>query len=153
MGKVIIENQEALKQLYLETNLTDISSVQSTVKEIKDNVFVTGKEKYLEVLNSVNISKISRAKKYDKILSFGGMKSMLLRNIGWIIAILLFLIILIAYPDVDDAPDLMYLLVWVGIGIQIYLYNLKSAWNKLTIDGCCGNQTWQALLKNLKLWY
>lgn len=135
MGNVIVENQEALKQLYMETNLLDFSSVQTAIKEINDNVFVTGKEKYLEALNCANASKITKARKYNKILAFGGYKSILLKNTGWIIAVLLFLIIMIAYQDVDNAPDLMYLLVWVGIGVQFYIYTLKNAWNKLTLNG------------------
>ena len=135
MGKVIIENQEALKALYLDTDLTDIASIQSAIKEIQESVFTTGKEKYLEALTAAKEGKIPRAIKYNKILSFGGYKAMILKNIGWIISALLVLIIMIAYPDLDDAPDLMYLLVWVGIGAQIYLYVLKSAWDKLTLSG------------------
>ncbi len=136
MNNGVITNAEELKKLYIETDLLDSLSIQATVKEIKENVYVDGKEKYIEALGNTTPSNLSKAIKYNSILAFGGYKTTIFKNIGWIFAALTMLIIMIAYPDwEDDAPDWTYLLVWVGLGIQIYTAVLKSAWRKLTLDG------------------
>lgn len=88
MSAGIIENAEELKSLYLQTDIANVAAVQSAVKEISENVYVAGKEKYLEALNSATPSNISKARKYNKMASAGGIKSLVSKNLGWIIMVI-----------------------------------------------------------------
>ena len=133
MSNGIIENAEELKNLYLETDITNIAAVQSTIKEISENVYVAGKEKYLEALNAAIPANLSKARLYNKMVSNTGIKSMILKNLGWIIMI--FFGIWMGIQDWGDDSTWQSLGFWVGVGIQVYISVLKSAWNKITLSG------------------
>lgn len=134
MSNGIIENANDLKNLYIETNLTDISSVQTTINEIKENVYVAGKEKYLLALNAADSATISKARKYNGILSSN--YASILKNLGWIMmAVFAILMGVVDSGFEDSITTWLSLGFWVGVGIQIYLSVLKGAWNKLTLSG------------------
>ena len=61
MSNGIIENAEELKSLYLQIDITNVAAVQSAVKEISENVYVAGKEKYLEALNAATPANIANS--------------------------------------------------------------------------------------------
>lgn len=131
MSNGIIENAEELKSLYLQTDITNVAAVQSAVKEISENVYVAGKEKYLEALNAATPANIAKAKRYNNAPTP-------MRYLGWGIMIIFFAIAMI-FDDSgifeESNVSWAYSGVWVGIGIQIYIAVLKSAWNKLTLSG------------------
>ncbi len=133
MSNGIIENANDLKNLYLQTDIADISALQSAVKEISENVYVAGKEKYLEALHSATPSSISKARRYQKLMANDDIKSIVLKNLGWIIMIIFG--IWMGAQDWGDDSTWQSLGFWGGVGIQIYISVLKSAWNKLTLSG------------------
>lgn len=132
----IYEKEDEIRQRYIQTDLSDIASIQTSLQDISENAYTISKHKYIEALNSATPKNIKKAKSYEKLNSLGSFKSGIAKNIGWVFASIIFLIILIAYPEWDtEAPDWMYLMVWIGIIAQIYIYVLKSAWSKLTLSG------------------
>lgn len=133
MSNGIIENAEELKLLYLQTDITNVAAVQSATKEISENVYVAGKEKYLEALSSATPANLSKARKYNKMASGNGIKPLVTKNLGWIIMIIFGIWMGVqAWADDSTWQSLGF---WVGVAIQIYIAVLKSAWNKLTLSG------------------
>ena len=136
MSNGIIENAEELKSLYLQTDITNVAAVQSAVKEISENVYVAGKEKYLEALNSATPANLSKAQKYNKMVCSDGIKSMILKNLGWIVMAIFGILMAVVDSDYEDSiTTWLSLGFWVGVGIQIYSAVLKNAWSKLTLSG------------------
>lgn len=133
MASGIIENAEELKNLYVQTDITNVAAVQTTVKEISENVYVAGKEKYLEALNAATPANISKARKYAAMASGEGIKPLVLKNLGWIVMAVF--AIWMGVQDWADDATWQSLGFWVGVGVQIYIAVLKSAWNKLTLSG------------------
>lgn len=133
MSKEIIETPEELKQLYLNTNIADIATVQSASKEISENVKIAGKEKYLEALHNAIPATISKAQKYHRLAGNGDTKASILKNLGWIIMAVF--AIWIGLLDWEADATVQSLGFWIGAGIQIYIAILKNAWNKLTLSG------------------
>lgn len=128
MSSGIIENAEALKTVYLNTDITDVSAVQTARKEISENAYVDGKEKYLEALNAATPANIYKARKYQNMAS-----GMIIKNLGWVIMVVF--AIWMGTQDWEDDSTWQSLGFWVGAGIQIYIAVLKSAWSKLTLAG------------------
>lgn len=125
----IIENANDLKELYLQTNLTDVAAVQTAIKDIRENAYTDAKEKYLTALNTATPAGINKARKYNRL-------TVLTRNLGWGIMALAVIWMLIIDADFDDAiTTWQSVAFWVGAGIQIYITVLKNAWNKLTLSG------------------
>lgn len=133
MRSGIIENAEELKLLYLNTDITDVSAVQTAQKVISENVYVAGKEKYIEALKTATPANIAKARKYNKIATGNGIKPLILKNLGWII-MAIFAIWMGAQVWEDDSTW-QSLGFWAGAGIQIYIAVLKNAWSKLTLSG------------------
>lgn len=131
MSNGIIENAEELKSLYLQTDITNVAAVQSAVKEISENVYVAGKEKYLEALNAATPANIAKAKRYNNAPTP-------MRYLGWGIMIILF-VVTVLFDDSglfeESNVQWAYNGLWVGVAIQIYIAVLKSAWSKLTLSG------------------
>lgn len=129
MSKGIIENATELKEFYINTDITDVSAVQSAIHEIKENVYVAGKESYLLALNEATPANIAKARKYNSGNS-------ITRNIGWILMGVFGVLMAVVDSGFDD-PITTWLSLgfWVGVGVQIYISVLKSAWNKLTLSG------------------
>lgn len=131
MSSGIIENSEMLKLLYLNTDITDISAVQTAKKEISENVYVAGKEKYMEALNAATPANIAKAKKYNNAPTP-------MRYLGWGVMAFFFAMAMI-FDDSgmfeESTVTWPYVGFWVGVAIQIYIAVLKSAWSKLTITG------------------
>ena len=131
MSSGIIENAEDLKSLYLQTDITNVAAVQSAVQEITENVYVAGKEKYLEALNSATSANIAKAKRYNNAPTP-------IRYLGWGL-----MVFFIAMGMIFDDSGLFeestvtwpYVGFWIGVGIQIYIAVLKNTWNKLTLSG------------------
>lgn len=127
----IIENVAELKNLYLKTDLTDATAVQTAIKEIDNNVYVTGKEQYVAALSAATASNIAKARKYNNAPSY-------MRYLGWGVLAIFFMLAMI-FDDSglfeDSTVTWPYIGCWVGIGIQIYIAILKSAWKKLTLSG------------------
>ena len=128
----MIKTAEELKQIYLETDINNISAVQDTLKEISEKAYaVKGKEKYIEALNNANPQKISRAKRYNNAPTP-------VRYLGWGLMVVFF-----AMAMMFDDSGLFekstvtwpYVGFWIGVGVQIYIAVLKSAWDKLTLNG------------------
>lgn len=133
MSNGIIENAEELKSLYLRTDITDVAAVQSAAKEISENVYVAGKEKYLEALNSATPANLAKARKYNKMVSDDGIKAIILKNLGWIVMGIFG--IWMGLQDWETDATWQSLGFWIGVGIQVYIAVLKSAWDKLTLSG------------------
>lgn len=133
MSSGIIENAEELKSLYLQTDITNTTAVQSAIKDITENVYVIGKEKYLVALNSATPATLSKAQKYHKMVSSGGIKSTITKNLGWIIMAIFAIWMALQSWETDSTWQSFGF--WVGVGIQIYIAVLKSAWKKLTLSG------------------
>ena len=131
MSEKTIKNAEELKSLYLEIDITNIADVQSAMKEINENVCVAGKEKYIDALNAATPSNISKARRYNNA-------STPMRYLGWGV-IVVFFAMAVMFDDSgifeESTVTWPYLGIWVGIGIQIYIAVLKSAWDKLTLSG------------------
>ena len=131
MSNGIIENAEELKKLYLQTDITNVAAVQSAVKEITENVYVAGKEKYVEALNAASPANIAKAKRYNNIPTP-------VRYLGWGLMAFFFVMGMI-FDDSglfeESTVTWPYIGFYIGIGIQIYLAVLKSAWNKITLSG------------------
>lgn len=131
MSNGIIENAEELKKLYLQTDITNVAAVQSAVKEITENVYVAGKEKYVEALNAASPANIAKAKRYNNIPTP-------VRYLGWGLMAFFFVMGMI-FDDSglfeESTVTWPYIGFYIGIGIQIYLAVLKNAWNKLTLSG------------------
>ncbi len=127
----VIETPAELKNLYLQTNIADIAEVQSTIKALRESPRVEGKEKYIEALNTVTTANIKKAQIYQRIPSF-------LRHLGWGLMALFFVLAMI-YDDSglfeESTVTWPYAGFWIGIGTQIGIAVLKSAWNKLTLAG------------------
>lgn len=125
-------NSEAeVKQLYMQTDLTDIASVQSAINSISQNTQLSNKAKYLEALNSANPSNLSKARKYQEMS-----KSAIMKNLGWIVMAVFAVVMGVIDSDFDDAiTSWISLGFCVGAAIQIYIAVLKSAWSKLTLSG------------------
>ncbi len=127
MGR--LENTDQVKMLFLSTDITNVSEVQSAIKEISENKDIAGSGNYLEALREVTPANISKARKYNKMSKIG-------KYLGWIIMALFAVLMAVIDSDFDD-PITTWLSLgfWVGVGIQIYIAVLKSAWKKLTLDG------------------
>lgn len=127
----IIENADELKNLYLNTDLTNAAAVQTSIKEISSNAYVTGKEKYVVALNAATPSNIAKARKYNNAPPY-------MCYLGWGVLAIFFVLAMI-FDDSglfeDSTVTWPYIGCWVGIGIQIYIAILKSAWKKLTLSG------------------
>lgn len=127
----IYENESDVKQLYLNTDLTDIAAVQSTLKNLQENAYITSKQRYISALNSATPQNISKARKYNSIA-----KSPITKNLGWIVMAVFAVLMGVIDSGFDDAiTTWLSLGFWVGVGIQIYIAVLKSPWNTLTLDG------------------
>lgn len=136
MSTGIIENAEELKNLYLQTDITDVAAVQSAVKDISENVYVAGKDKYLEALNSATPANLSKARKYNKMVYAAGIKSTILKHLGWIVMAIFGILMAVVDSDYEDSiTTWLSLGFWIGVVIQIYIAVLKSAWSKLTLSG------------------
>ena len=131
MRNKTIENTEKLKSIYLQTDITNIAAVQYAVKEISDNAYGVGKEKYLEALNAATPANIAKAKKYNNAPEY-------MRYLGWGIIVFFFAMAML-FDDSslfeESTVTWPYIGIWAGIGIQIYIAVLKSAWEKLTLSG------------------
>lgn len=131
MSSGIIENAEDLKSLYLQTDITNVAAVQSAVQEITENVYVAGKEKYLEALNSATPANIAKAKRYNNAPT-------LIKYLGW--GLMVFFVVMgMIFDDSglfeESTVTWPYVGFWIGVGIQIYIAVLKNTWNKLTLSG------------------
>ena len=136
MSDRIISSSEELKTFYLETDITDTESVQSAIKVLLESDKIFGKEKYLEALNAAIPSNVSKAQKYSKINFVDGIKGTVFKNIGWIVMVIFVILIVAVDSDYEDAiTTWLSLGFWIGVGVQIYISVLKSAWNKLTLNG------------------
>lgn len=131
MSRGIIENSEMLKLLYMNTDITDISAVQTAKKEISENVYVAGKEKYMEALNAATPANIAKAKRYNNAPTP-------MRYLGWGVMAFFFAMGMI-FDDSglfeESTVTWPYVGFWVGVAIQIYIAVLKNAWSKLTLAG------------------
>lgn len=138
MSSVFIENAKDLKEFYLETDITDVAAVQSAVKEISECKNVPGKEKYLEALHSAVPANISKARRYQKIVATDDIKSIILKNLGWVMMVVFFVMAMM-FDDSglfeESTVTWPYAGFWIGVGVQIYLAVLKNAWSKLTLSG------------------
>lgn len=128
MALGVIRNERELVEAYFSTNINDQAAVLELAQCIKDNCFVAEKNKYLQAITALTPENIKKAKNYGKFS-----QNVLTKNVGWIV----FLIIIVIGAIIlgDDLPDSVYALSWIGIIIQIYIYYIKSAWNKITLDG------------------
>ncbi|MBP3664539.1 MAG: zinc ribbon domain-containing protein [Tyzzerella sp.] len=125
-------NSEAeVKHLYMQTDLTDIASVQSTISCISKNTQLSNKAKYMEALNSANPANLAKARKYHELS-----KSVIMKNLGWIVMAVFAVVMGVIDSDFDDAiTSWISLGFCVGAAIQIYIAALKSSWSKLTLSG------------------
>ncbi|MBQ8868833.1 MAG: hypothetical protein IJ027_03835 [Oscillospiraceae bacterium] len=132
MTNVIIKTAEELKQIYLETDINNISDVQDTLKEISEKAYdIKGKEKYLEALNAATPANIAKAKRYNNAPTPA-------RYLGWGLMVVFFAMAMM-FDDSglfeESTVTWPYVGFWIGIGTQIYIAVLKSAWDKLTLNG------------------
>lgn len=134
MGKGIIETEKELRELYLQTDLSNVDSVQETMKEIEENVYVEGKEKFLVALRNATPQNLAKARKYQNKFVL----SVIMKNLGWGLMAIFFAAAMI-FDDSglfeESTVTWPYLGFWVGVGVQIYIAVLKSAWEKLTLSG------------------
>lgn len=128
MALGVIRNERELVEAYFNTNINDPAAVLELTQCIKDNCFVAEKNKYLQAITSLTPENIKKAKNYGNFS-----QNILTKNVGWIIMLIIMIIGMIIFGD--DMPDSVYALAWIGIIIQIYIYYVKSVWNKITLDG------------------
>lgn len=131
MDNVIIQTAQDLKKFYLQTDITNISSVQSAINEVSSKKHIAGSEKYLEALNAATPANIKKAMWYGYLAN-----SSVLKNIGWVLMAVFAVLMAVVDSDYEDAiTTWLSLGFWVGAGVQVYIAMLKSAWSKLTLSG------------------
>lgn len=131
MSVVIIQTAEDLKNYYLQTDITNISSVQSAISELSTGTCVAGKEKYIAALNAASPVNIKKAQRYGYLSG-----SSLLKNIGWLLMAVFTVLMAVVDSDFEDTiTTWLSLGFWVGVGVQVYISTLKNAWNMLTLNG------------------
>ena len=129
MGR--ISNTEDIKQLYLSTDLSNISDVQSAIKELTENSKIAGADDYLVALRAATPATIAKARKYNNA-------STPVRYLGWALMVV-FLAMAMMFDDSglfeESTVTWPYYGFYVGIAVQIYIAVLKNAWKKLTLSG------------------
>lgn len=131
MDNVIIQTAEDLKKFYLQTDIADISSVQSAIEEVSSRAYIGGSDKYLVALNTATPANLIKAKRYIDLNT-----SPILKNMGWVLMAIFGVLMAVVDSNFEDAiTTWLSLGFWVGVAAQIYIATLKNVWEKLTLSG------------------
>lgn len=129
-----IRNERELIEAYFSTNINDPAAVSELIQCIKDNCFVSEKDKYLQMLDWISPANIKISQKYAEFSQND--QNTLKKNMGWIIAGAIVIIgIILCGGDAEALPESVGYLSWIGFGTQIYIVFIKTIWKKLTLEG------------------
>lgn len=125
-----IRNERELIEAYFSTNINDPAAVSELIQCIKDNCFVSEKDKYLQMLDWISPANIKISQKYAEFSQND--QNTLKKNMGWIIAGAIVIIgIILCGGDAEALPESVGYLSWIGFGTQIYIVFIKTIWKNL----------------------